>query len=89
LVPNFQKHCVNVQRFVAANVLCFQYKTKQLINVCRKNKTNRVDEKEGKKRKLQKNDNLNTAHLSSLPPTLLRLIFTLFNPEMSQAKQQT
>jgi len=45
LVPIVQKHCANVQRSVAANVLCFQYKTKHLINVCMKNITNRVDEK--------------------------------------------
>jgi len=49
LIPNVQKQCANVQRFVAANVLCFQYKTKQLINVCRKNITNRFDEKKKKK----------------------------------------
>jgi hypothetical protein len=33
---------------VAANVLCLQYKTKQLINVCRKNTNNRIDEKKKK-----------------------------------------
>ena len=61
---------------------------RQEVTVCRKNITNRIDEKK-KKKYLQKNDNWNTAHLSSLPPTLLRLIFTPFSPETSQTKQQT
>ena len=67
-----------------ATVHYFKHKTNSRLAHA-DNVNNTADNKKRKKDEKQ----TNTAHLSSLPPTLLRLTFVPFSPEMSQTKQQT